>query len=231
MSGRWVTAAAVAGLLSACGSSSPTSTAQAPAAPAQAHGQPIKPVRTHRPRSALPPAANGSLPQTPQRPSATTSTFAAEMAALWTGVRTDSVHAAMPAFFPEAAYAQVKAIADPEGDWQARLVGNFALDLRAAHRLLGPTALHARLVAVDVPADYVHWVAPGACYNRLGYWEVPNSRLVYRVGDQVRSFGIASMISWRGIWYVVHLGSVSGGGGVLDDPEPGRGSPAPSSTC
>ena len=48
---------------------------------------------------------------------------------------------------------------------------------------------------------------------------------------ELRSFGIASMISWRGYWYIVHLGSVSGGGGTVDDPEPGKGTPAPSSTC
>jgi len=150
------------------------------------------------------------------------------MAALWRGVRTDSVHAAMPAFFPQAAYVQVKAIADPQSDWEDRLVGSFAIDLGAAHRLVGSGA---QLIEVDVPAALIHWVSPGACYNRLGYWEVPNSRVVYRVGGQIRSFGIASMISWRGIWYVVHLGSVTGGAGVVDDPQLGKGSPAASSTC
>ncbi len=153
------------------------------------------------------------------------------MDALWKGVLTNSVHAALPAFFPEAAYAQVKAIADPRADWKSRLVGNFTSDVAAAHRLVGGGAAVAKLAEVDVPSDLVHWVQPGACYNRLGYWEVPNSRLVYRLKGEVRSFGIASMISWRGIWYVVHLGSVTGGGGVVDDPEPGKGSSAASSTC
>ena len=84
-----------------------------------------------------------------------------------------------------------------------------------------------------MPASYVHWVAPGACYNRLGYYEVPNSRLVYRVGGLVRSLGIASMIAWRGRWYVVHLGAVTrtDDAGVVDDPSDGPGEPAPSLTC
>src|SRR5207248_10831865 len=140
-------------------------------------------------------------------------------------------HAALPAFFPESAYAQVKAVSDPRGDWQDRLVGGYAQDLTAAHNLLGSSAGAAQLVEVDVPSQYEHLVPPGSCYNRLSYWEVPNSRVVYRVRGELRSFGIASMISWRGYWYIVHLGSVSGGGGTVDDPEPGKGTPAPSSTC
>ena len=155
------------------------------------------------------------------------------MAALWRGVQTRSLRAAMPAFFPEGAYAQVKAIADPDADYVGRLVQDYRLDLAAAHALLGDHAAGAQLIDVDAPAGYGHWVPPGACYNRVGYYETPNSRLVYREAGQVRSFGIASMISWRGAWYVVHLGAVdrSAAEGVVDDPESGAGAPAASSTC
>jgi hypothetical protein len=155
------------------------------------------------------------------------------MAALWAGVQASSVHTALPAFFPERAYAQVKAIADPAADFATRLVHEYGLDLAAAHALLGARAGGARLIAVKVPTAYAHWVDPGACYNRVGYYEVPNSRLVYRAGGQVRSFGIASMISWRGVWYVVHLGAVTrpAGQGVVDEPTAGPGTTAASSTC
>jgi hypothetical protein len=53
------------------------------------------------------------------------------------------------------------------------------------------------------------------------------------VARQVRSFGIASLISWRGEWYVVHLGGIvrSSPGGEVDDPEAGPGSSAPSRSC
>ena len=47
---------------------------------------------------------------------------------------------AMPAFFPEAAYVRLKAIGDPGADWTARLVGDYALDIAAAHALLGAAA-------------------------------------------------------------------------------------------
>jgi len=152
---------------------------------------------------------------------------------LWRGVVADRLAFAMPAFFPEAAYLQVKAIADPAADWRDRLVGGFAADIAAAHALLGAGAAGARLLAVNVPENYAHWVPPGVCYNTVGYWEVPNARLVYREHGQVRSFGIASMISWRGVWYVVHLGAVlrSGTGGVVDDPSVGPGVSAYSATC
>jgi hypothetical protein len=155
------------------------------------------------------------------------------MRALWTGVRSERLAPAMAAFFPEGAYLQVKAIADPAADWRERLVGGYALDLAAAHALLGTGAAQAQLLGVRVPSAYAHWVAPGVCYNRVGYWEVPNARVVYREGGAVRSFGIASMISWRGVWYVVHLGAVlrSGAGGEVDDPSSGPGVSAYSSTC
>lgn len=155
------------------------------------------------------------------------------MAALWQGIRTGSLRAAMPAFFPEGAYAQVKAIANPRDDYTNRLVQEYRLDLTAAHSLLGAHAHDARIVDVIVPTDYAHWVLPGECYNRVDYYEVPNTRLVYREDGQVRSVGIASMISWRGVWYVVHLGAVLrvGDHGVVDDSSTGSGSPAPSSTC
>jgi hypothetical protein len=155
------------------------------------------------------------------------------MAALWNGVRADSVGAALPAFFPEGAYVQLKQIAGAQSDYRDRLVVDYGLDLGAAHSLLGADPASASLVEVQVPASYAHWVNPGACYNGVGYYEVPNSRVVYREHGELHSFGIASMISWRGVWYVVHLGAIlrSGGGGEVDDPSTGAGVSAPSSTC
>jgi hypothetical protein len=168
-----------------------------------------------------------------QLPAADSPMFHAEMVALWRGVQSSSLKRAMPAFFPEAAYAQVKEIADPKGDYLGRLVEDYRLDIAAAHQLLGSGVDRARLIRVRSLRDSAHWVAPGACYNRVGYYEVPNSRVVYREGGELRSFGIASMISWRGVWYVIHLGAVlrSAAVGVVDDPSVGSGSPVPSSTC
>jgi hypothetical protein len=154
------------------------------------------------------------------------------MRALWTGIVTDSLGPALPAFFPRGAYAQLKAIPSAGADWQGRLVYDYRLDIRSAHALLrGDPA--ARLIAVDVPSSYAHWVPPGVCYNGIGYFEVPNARVVYQTHGVVRSFGIASMISWRGVWYVVHLGAIlrSSDVGQVDDPSSGRGVSSYSGTC
>ena len=177
-------------------SSAMTSTATSTTSSAMAS----RPHRKPRP-------APGSLPQTHQLPPQASAAFRSEMAALWAGVRTGALTPALSAFFPKGAYAQVKAIADPGADYEARLIGEYRLDLAAAHALLGAGARHAALLGVDVPESFAHWVPPGACLNRIGYYEVPNSRLVYKETGQMRSVGIASLISWRGVWYVVHLGA------------------------
>jgi hypothetical protein len=155
------------------------------------------------------------------------------MAALWSGVVGDSLHTALPAFFPSGAYVQLKAISSAGSDWSGRLVNDYGLDVHAVHRLLGAGAAGARLLGVTVPSGYGHWVPPGVCFNRIGYYEVPNARVVYRELGATRSFGIASMISWRGVWYVVHLGAVlrSGDEGLVDEPAAGPGSSAYSATC
>jgi hypothetical protein len=139
----------------------------------------------------------------------------------------------MPAFFPKGAYLQLKTIYDASADYTGRLVGDYQLDIESAHALLGAHALAARLVDVQVPGEYAHWVDPGVCDNQVGYWEVPNARVVYMADGEVRSFGIASMISWRGMWYVVHLGAVVRDitAGVVDDPSSGPGVSVASSTC
>ena len=176
----------------------------------------------------------GTLPQTSEFPASGTPQFNAEMAALWQGIVTGSATPAMPAFFPRSAYVQLKTgIGNPAGDWQNRLVADYALDIEAAHAVLGPDPTQASLVTVSVPQQYGHWIPPGVCDNGIGYYEVANSRVVYQLDGQTRSFGIASMISWRGDWYVVHLGAILRGsaGGVVDDPATGPGTSAPSNTC
>ena len=149
---------------------------------------------------------------------------------IWLAVTTGDPDDALPAFFPEKAYEQVKAIGDPDADWQDRLWYDFTLDLAAVHKLV---PRDATLVKVVVPAQYVRWIGPGACYNSVGYWNVPGARVVYRAGGVTRSFGIASFISWRGDWYLVHLGAEvrSGAYGIVDDPEPGEGVPGPPGGC
>lgn len=173
------------------------------------------------------------LPQTRALPSAHTRVFRAEMTDLWAAVMTGHARLAAQAFFPLAAYTQIKAIAGPAADWHSRLFGDFRLDVAAAHRYLGPGARHATLVRVIVPAAGAAWINPGVCANSGGYWHVGGARLVYREHGQVRSIGIASLISWRGRWYVVHFGAVlrASASGVVDAPAAGPGVPGPPGGC
>ena len=166
------------------------------------------------------------------RPSALGRVFHAMVTDLWLAVRSGKPSLGRAAFFPVAAYKQVKAIVDPAADWRTRLWFEFVLDVRAAHRLLGRDARAARLVRVIVDSPGAAWITPGVCYNRTGYWHVANSRVVYRLHGQERSFGIASLISWRGVWYVVHFGGVVRPAvGMVDAPASGPGQPGPQGGC
>jgi hypothetical protein len=196
-------------------------------------GAPSSALKATHAGSAPAAASPGSLPQTHAFPSGTSAEFKSLMASLWSGVVRDSRGAAIPAFFPQAAYVQLKSIAAASSDWTNRLVHDYGLDIGAAHALLGRHAASARLIAVDVTSSYGHWIPPGVCDNRIGYYEMPNARVVYREDGQTRSFGIASMISWRGVWYVVHFGAIlrSSDTGIVNDPALGRGISAYSGTC
>jgi len=208
----------------------------APASAGGASGTATTATRTASTRTTVARATTpspGTLPQTQAYPSGTSAQFRSLMAALWDGVVHDSLSRALPAFFPQPAYVQLKAIGDPAADWQDRLVHDFTLDLAAAHDLLGSGAPTAHLMVVDVVSSYGHWIPPGVCYNSIGYYEMPNARVVYREDGQVRSFGIASMISWRGVWYVVHFGAIlrATDTGQVDDASAGPGVSAYSGTC
>jgi hypothetical protein len=182
--------------------------------------------------SALPvaSASAATLPQTSAFPKTTDAAFASAVHDIWLAVTTGDAEYALPAFFPEKAYEQVKAIADPESDWENRLWYDFTLDLAAVHKLVKPTAT---LTKVIVPTQYAQWIPEGACSNSIGYWHVPGSRVVYRQDGTTYSFGIASFISWRGDWYLIHLGALtrSGAYGIVDDPEQGEGVPGPPGGC
>lgn len=163
-------------------------------------------------------------------PSGTSSTFGNLIHDFWLAVTTGDPGYAKPAFFPEKAYEQVKAIADPDYDWQYRLWYDFTLDVAAVRPLVGQDA---KLLRIEVPVQYALWVPPGACYNNVGYWHVPGARVVYEQGGATRSFGIASFISWRGNWYLIHFGALNRAAavGLVDDPGPGPGVPGAPGGC
>jgi hypothetical protein len=238
-----ITAALLAGaLLAGCGTGPPVPSPSAtrvaetgsprtqPAARPAGSSTVPQPSETPSP-TAMPVAPGaGALPQTRAFPGTDSAAFRNAMADLWLAVTTGNPRFSRPAFFPEAAYERLKAIPYPAADWQDRLWYDFALDVGAAHGLV---ARSARLVRVIVPESEAAWVYPGACYNTIGYWHVGGARVVYTEHGQERSFGIASLISWRGVWYVVHFGEVLRPvvTGVVDQPAVGPGIPGPPGGC
>jgi hypothetical protein len=139
-------------------------------------------------------------------PSSDTPGFLSRVQGLWHAIVSGDPAPAMPFFFPASAYLQVKAIANPQGDWQNRLVGYYGLDIQAAHQALGADAVGAEFVSLSIPTTRAVWVLPGQEYNKGPYYRVYGTRVTYRVGGRTHSFGVFSLISWRGEWYVVHLG-------------------------
>ena len=236
----YAAAVMAAALLTGCGAgSSPAATAVNATKTAQPSSRPPASSATSVPASprpsgpptALPVAPGaGALPQTRAFPSTGSAAFRDAMQDVWLAVTTGNARLALPAFFPLAAYQKLKAIDDPAADWNSRLWYDFTLDVRAAHQVVAPGA---RLVRVLVAGYDAAWVYPGVCDNSIGYWHVPGARMVYRQHGQERSIGIASLISWRGVWYVVHFGAVlrSVVTGIVDDPEPGPGVPGPAGGC
>ena len=229
-------------LLTGCGGGAPSQPAPTAKASVAGTGSPSAesaspaPSATARATASASPSAvpvapgAGARPQTRALPRTDSAAFRNAMADLWLAVTTGNPRFARPGFFPVAAYQQVKAEPYPAADWQDRLWYDFVLDVRAAHRLLGSGATLDRVI---VPRTYAAWVYPGACYNRVGYWHAPGARVVYREHGQERSFGIASLISWRGVWYVVHLGAVqrTAATGIVDQPAAGPGVPGPPGGC
>lgn len=128
--------------------------------------------------------------------------------ALWQAIVADDPARATPFFFPLGAYIQVKAIQDPASDWRSRLVAAYEGDIHAAHATLGDAAATATFGGISVP-DTAQWVNPGEEYNKGSYWRVYGTKLDYTANGSPGSFTIASMISWRGEWYVVHFARIA----------------------
>lgn len=168
--------------------------------PAASAPAPIEPV------PALVDADGEALPQTEDRPSTSGESFRKRLELLVRAIAQDEPEVARPAFFPLLAYSRVKAVANPERDYEGRLLKAFDRDIHEYHRSLGPDAGSARFSAIEVPEAGQKWMKPGSEGNRLGYYRVLRSRLeVALEGGATRSLEITSLISWRGEWYVVHL--------------------------
>jgi hypothetical protein len=150
----------------------------------------------------------GSLPQTTDEPVASGAMFDAGVQGLWNAIVTDDPASAMPFFFPKSAYLQVKAISDPASDYDHRLIANYEQDIHSLHAQLGTNAGGAHLDGIDVPAAQAVLVQPGEESNKLQYWRVYGTTLRYTLDGTSGTMPVTSLISWRGEWYVVHLGAI-----------------------
>gem|GEM_PF-1111532 len=152
-------------------------------------------------------ADDGSvLAQTEELPRIDTQAFERRVERLVTAILKDDPSLARSAFFPVVAYEQVKAIAKPARDWEARLMRAFERDIHDYHQRLGSNAQNAEFLGLSVPEASARWMKPGSEGNRVGYHRVLRSVLKFKVpaGPELQ-LPVASMISWRGEWYVVHL--------------------------
>ncbi|HSS10574.1 MAG TPA: hypothetical protein VLL25_11850 [Acidimicrobiales bacterium] len=148
----------------------------------------------------------GMLGQTHALPAPDDESFALRIEDLWQAIVTGDSTLALASFFPESAYLQTKSGGNNAADWRYRLLAMYQLDIAAAHALLGPDAAGAEFVSVTVPTAQAVWVTPGQEENKGSYYRVYGTRLSYWLDGKTRSFGIYSLLSWRGEWYVVHLG-------------------------
>ncbi len=150
--------------------------------------------------------AGEPLPQTDERPTTKSAFFQRIGPALFEAIVRDDPDHAKPFFFPLPAYQQVKAIERPERDWRGRLVRLFERDIHNYHQHLGRYRDQAQYVDFEVPEASARFMKPHTEGNRLPYWRVLRSHLIYRdhQGRRLR-LEVTSLISWRGEWYVVHL--------------------------
>ena len=149
----------------------------------------------------------GTLPQTDEKPTGTGAEFDARMKTLANAIINNTPDTAISTFFPVSAYLQTKKLPDPATDWKNRLIANFKVDVADANKALGPNAKKAVFTGVTVPNTAV-WVKPGEEYNLGPYWRVFKTQMNFTVDGKNVQIPIESMISWRGQWYVVHLGKI-----------------------
>ena len=160
--------------------------------------------------------------------------FTTQMNDVWNSIYANSTDQALTNFFPSAAYVQMKqgVLPNPTADFSSRLLAFFKLDLSAYHQLVmsgGPS----KFTGIRVNPAQISWISPGVCENKIGYWHLGPVRVVYEQSGVVKSFAIASLISWNGVWKIIHLGPNPRAKniGTVASPAKGPGTPGPGGGC
>ncbi|HEY5153322.1 MAG TPA: hypothetical protein VIJ47_01220, partial [Acidimicrobiales bacterium] len=121
-------------MVAACGSTTPGASVSSGAATSSTAPSGPEPDGTDGGATAATSVDIGTLAQTHDQPTTTSAAFTAGSDALWQAVVADDPDQAMGFFFPVSAYRQVKAVADPQADWQHRLVAAFRRDIHQLHQ-------------------------------------------------------------------------------------------------
>jgi hypothetical protein len=151
-------------------------------------------------------ADGATLPQTKDRPTATSPAFDRRLKLLWEAIVANDPSRAERVFFPREAYEVVKDIEKPGADWKHRLLKAFARNIGEYHKKLGSEPESLVFEGLDLDEKRVKWIDKGEEGNKVGYWRVTRSKLRYRdPSGKSHTLELTSLISWRGEWFVVHL--------------------------
>jgi hypothetical protein len=161
------------------------------------------PVPTASPHAQLAPAATtGSEKKTEPPPRPASEGAEAPARLLFEAIVQDQPARVESFFFPRDAFLLVKAMAHPERYWD-KLHERFVADIHALHQRT-PDLARATFVRLELSARG-GYVRPGEEGNRLPYWAARHALLHYRVGDQPRVLEVRVLITWKDVWYVIHL--------------------------
>jgi len=160
--------------------------------------------------------------------------FTTQMNDVWNAISVNSQDQALKNFFPSSAYVQMKqgVLANPSADFSSRLLAFFRLDFAAYHQLIvsgGPS----KFIGIRVNPVQISWISAGVCENKIGYWHLGPVRVVYEQAGVAKSFAITSLISWNGVWKIIHLGPNPRAKniGTVASPALGPGIPGPGGGC
>lgn len=114
----------------------------------------------------------------------------------------DDVSKAQAFFFPQEPFTPLKDIQDPDRYWK-HLYRAYEQDIHKLHRR------HRDWSGVTFesiePGTPPVWVPPGDEANKIGYFRSWGTKLRYRLGDELYTVKIHTIISWQGQWHVTHL--------------------------